>query len=349
MNVARNHLTVLLNALYDQGATPFTVSHPAEEIGDLLRVDLGDPYESTVSVLAGGPEYEERREEVHRAYDEAAYEELPDATDYVRLLVTSGLGDVSNRDEIETFLTHYGYPDLESGHPPVMAGIDANILPWRLPQVLGFDPALDHDGRPPVTGFALASGVKEELDWHYKQYNTQQVSTAFGSEFEALAEQPAGANREGMLGLYEYRQLMAAHQTDVIECDTGDKAIVEGYRAYHHDENRKDLILFSNDYGFVEQANDADVPAVHVQYPVDVSRRTAISWDQIGTLLYLFTIVFGVVVLPKVTLYGVWDGKTGLHWQDEAIRVECRSPKVLDQLERDLAVVEAYNNESQHI
>lgn len=342
MNVARDHLSVLLNTLYDQNVPPFTVSHPAEEIGDLLRVDLGDPYESTVSVIAGGPEYEGRREEVRRSYDEAAYKELPDATDYVRLLVTSGLGEISNRDKVETFLTRYGYPDLEAGHPPVMAGIDANVLPWRLPEVVGFDPALDHDGRPPVTGFALASGVKEELDWHYKQYNTQQVSSALGSEFDALADQPAGANREGLLGLYEYRRLMAAYQTDVIECDTGDEAIVEGYRAYHHDEHRKNVVLFSNDYGFVERATDADVPAVRVEYPADVSRRSAISWNQIGTLLYLFTIVFGVVVLPKVTLYGVWNGKSGLHWQDEAIRVECRSPKVRDRLKRDLSIVDAY-------
>lgn len=340
MILQRDHLTVLLNALYDADATPFTVRHPSEEIGELLRVDLEDPYESSVSVLADGDEYGGRREEVHRVYDEAAYEELPDKTDYVRLLVASGLADVANRGEIETLLTRYGFPDLEAGHPPVMAGIDANVLPWRLQAVLGFDPALDHDGVPPVTGFALASGVKEELDWHYKQYHTEQVSSAFGSEFEALAEQPAGANREGMLGLYEYRRLMATRRTDIVECATGDEAIVEGYRAYHHDENRKDVILFSNDYGFVERATDVDVPAIHVAFPDDVGRRAALSWNQLTTLLYLFTVVFGVVVLPKVTLYGVWDGKTGRHCQDEALQVECRSPTVETQLERDQSVVE---------
>lgn len=344
MKLSRNHLTVLLNALYDAGATPLTVSHPAEEIGDLLRIDLDDPYESTVSVLADGIEYDDRRDDIHRAYDEAAYDELPDKTEYIRLLVAAGVGEVDNREEIETFLTRYGYPDLEAGHPPVMAGIDANILPWRLQEVLGFDPALNHAGRSPITGYALASGVKTELDWHYKQHHSEQVSSAFGSEFEALAGQPAGANREGMLGLYEYRRLMATRQTDIVDCDTGDEAIVEGYRAYHHDENRKDVVLFSNDYGFVDQATDADLPAVHVTYPVDVERRSTVSWDQAATLLYLFSIVFGVITLPKVTMYGVWDGKSGRHWQNESLRVDCRSPKVRERLERDKNVVETYED-----
>lgn len=344
MILQRKHLTVLLNALYDQGVTPLTVSHPSDEIGDLLRLDLGDPYESRVRVLADAREYEARREEVHRAYDEAAYEELPDKEEYIRLLVAAGIEDVANHEEIETFLTRYGYPDLAAGHPPVMAGIDANILPWRLQEVLGFDPAIDDEGRSPVTGYALASGVKEELDWHYKQHHTRQVSSAFGSEFEALADQPAGANREGMLGLYEYRRLMASRHTDIVECNPGDEAIVEGYRAYHHDENRKEVILFSNDFGFVDRATDAGLAAVHVTYPVDIGRRATVSWDQIITLLYLFTIVFGVVALPKVTLYGVWDGKSGRHWQDEMLQVDCRSPKVRERLKRDTAIVKAYQN-----
>lgn len=342
MILARDHLTVLLNALYDGGATPLTVRHPADEVGELLRIDLDDPYESTVSVLADAGEYQDRRETVRGSYDEAAYDELPDPSTYVRLLVASGVEDVANRDEIETVLRRYGRPDLEAGHPPVMAGIDANVFPWRIQETLGIDPELDHDGRPPVTGFALASGVKEELDWHYKQYHAEQVSSAFGEEFEALDDQPAGDNRSGMLGLYEYRRLMATRRTDVVECEKGDEAIVEGYRAYHYDENRKEVVLFSNDYGFVDRATEADVPAVHVTFPDDVSRRASVSWDQLRTLLYLFTVTFGVVELPKATLYGVWDGKTGRHWQDEAVRVDCRSPKVQERLERDAAVVDVF-------
>lgn len=37
-------------------------------------------------------------------------------------------------------------------------------------------------------------------------------------------------------------------------------------------------------------------------------------------------IIFGVVRLPKVTLDGIWNGKTGEHWQNEQTDVISRSP-----------------------
>ena len=58
-------------------------------------------------------------------------------------------------------------------------------------------------------------------------------------------------------------------------------------------------------------------------------------------LLYYLTILFGVLKLPKVTLYGVWNEKDGRHWQHEELDVESRSPKVAPQIERDLRILSA--------
>lgn len=100
-------------------------------------------------------------------------------------------------------------------------------------------------------------------------------------------------------------------------------------------------ILFSNDHGFVEQSLEAGVPAQVIQFPVDVPRTATGSWTQATDLLYYLTVVFGVVVLPKVTVYGVWNGKDGRHWQREQIDIDCRSPKVGTQLKRDLTILNA--------
>jgi hypothetical protein len=205
---------------------------------------------------------------------------------------------------------------------------------------LGVDPTKgdrDEAGRAPTNGFALATGVKEELDWHFKHYDTDSLTRALGAEFERLSNQPAGDNRQGFLGLYEYRRLMADRRVDVVETGTGDAAIVEGYVTYA-DEERNDLLLFTNDYGFVDDARDAGLPAQHVDIPVDLPRSVSTSWWSIENTLYYLAIIFGVLRLPKVTLYGVWNGKTGKHWQNEQIDVVSRSPKLEPRLERVIAI-----------
>ena len=258
-------------------------------------------------------------------------------------MVASGQVELKNIEDVAEFVRRYGYADLEAGHDPVVVGLDANIMPWRLPEVIGIDSEsgkTDDHGRSPTNGYALATGVKEELDWHFKQYNTHELTAAFGEEFERLDNQPAGANREGLLGLYEYRRLRTNRTVDIIECETGDEAIVDGYRQFN-EESRKTAILLSNDRGFVERGIDAGVPSQIVEYPVDIPRKSTGTWTGVTELLYYLAVLFGVVVLPKVTVYGVWNGKDGRHWQHEQLDVVCRSPKVEPQLDRDLTILDA--------
>lgn len=334
---------VLLNALYDQGVESVPVAHPCDAIGELVRVELEGDGQATVRFTQGTMTYQDNREAIPAKHGESAYDDLPDAETYTRAAVASGHVELKNHDSVEEFFQRYGYVDLEAGHEPVVVGLDANIIAWRLPEVLGVDSGTgetDENGRRPTNGYALATGVKEELDWYYKQYNTHELTEAFGEEFARLDEQPAGANREGFLGLYEYRRLRTHRPVDIVECDTGDEAIVSGYEAYNRNSRKKALLL-SNDYGFVDRAVDAGVPAQHVEYPVDVPRKSTGSWTQAAELLYYLAILFGVVRLPKVTVYGVWNGKNGRHWQHEELDLDCRSPKIEPQLERDLTILDA--------
>jgi len=342
--LSRRHLTVLLNALYETDKRRVTVEHPCSAVGELLRFDLEGPFDSPVRFTQSLPEYDETREAVEREYGPDAYNDLPDDSAYVRCLVAAGVLDIQNRDDVDRFVRRHGYRDLEAGHPPVVAGIDANIVPWRMGEVLGIDHLTgptDDAGRSPTNGYALATGVKEELDWHYKQHQTASLVAAFGEEFERLDNQPAGDNREGFLGLYEYRRLMADRNVDRVACETGDEAIVAGYERFDT-ESRKDVVLFSNDFGFVDLADDAGLPAQHVDFPRSLPRKTTATWDELASLLYYVAVRFGVVRLPGVTIYGVWNGKDGGHWQREELVVESRSPKIEPLLDRDRTIVEAF-------
>ena len=335
----------LLNGLYDLDETRISVAHPSDDIGELLEIRLGDSPEATVKVTTDRYQYEDKRDAIERSYGESAYDDLPDPQSYVRTLIAGGLFDVANREEIDQFLQYYGYPDLEAGHDPVMAGLDTNLFGWRMPTVLGLDPEESRQRaqktRPPVTGFVLSSGVKEELDWHYKHYDTRELTRAFGQEFERLDNQPAGKNRSGFLGLYEFRELMSRRQTDFAYSDTGDSDIIQGYNEYMND-HRKEVLLFSNDTGFVEQATDAGIKAQKVAFPPNIPTETTVAWETVCDLLYMLSVVFGVIVLPKVTLYGVWNAKDGSHWKAHELALDVRSPNLEPRLERDRKIVSYY-------
>jgi hypothetical protein len=342
MILTRPQLTVLLNGLYETDNQRVTVEHPSP-LGELLTFELEAPFESPVRFGQTLAEYVETREAVGRDHGESTMQELPDEATYARSLAASGVLEIANSDEVAEFVDRYGYPDLAAGHRPVVAGIDTNLVPWRIGDVLGIDPVTgptDSNGRTPTNGYALSTGVKAELEWHYKQHQTTSLVAAFGDEYERLDGQPAGANREGFLGRFEHRRLLAERDVDVVESETGDDAIVEAYREF--DGGRKDLLLFSNDYGFIERAAEAGLNAQHVDFPRTLPRRTSATWDELADLCYYLVVTFGVLKLPGATLYGVWKGKQNHHWQDEAIVVDPRSPKLEPILERDRSIVEAF-------
>lgn len=332
---------VLLNALYDQGVESIPVEHPCDDIGELVRIELEDHGQTTLRFTQGTLTYQDNREAIPAKHGTPAYEDLPDAETYTRVAVASGYVELANLGDVDEFIQRYGYADLEAGHDPVVLGLDANIIAWRLPEVLGFDSETgetDEQDRRPTNGYALATGVKEELDWHYKQHNTHELTRAFGEEFARLDEQPAGDNRAGFLGLYEYRRLLTNRTVDLVECETGDEAIVTAYKQFN-EESRKQAVVLTNDYGFVDRSIDAGVPAQHIDYPVDIPRESVGTWTNAAELLYYLAILFGVIILPKVTLYGVWNGKDGRHWQHEQLDIECRSPKIKPQLHRDQTIL----------
>jgi uncharacterized protein YukE len=114
---------------------------------------------------------------------------------------------------------------------------------------------------------------------------------------------------------------------------------VQGYDAYQ-EENRKDVLLVSNDRDLIERVRSHRVLAHRVEFPEELPRSVEVSWDAIQDALYTLAELFGVIRLPKVTLQSVWKGKGGQAWQDEQLLVEYRSHTVEPLLERDLRSIE---------
>lgn len=339
MRVRRDHLSILLNRLYDRGDDEFAVEHPSSEIGELLRIELDGHDSCTVRFVTDTDEYAAARQDVGRDHPEPVFDDLPDADEFRKTVLSSGILELANQDDLKTFLDRYGDPDLMAGHPPAFAGFDTNLMPWRIDRLLGLhDP---DEGIGYVNGFVLATGMRDELDWDYKCHDTTPFVDAFGDAYEEYWNQPLGSARSGRLGLLTYRCIRDIEQAIEIQSEGGDKEIIAAYDEYDR-EYRSDLLLFSNDRNFVERAQAHRMLGQRVDFPSEFPEETSASWREIEILLYMLAIVFGIVELPSVTVYGVWRGKDELDWQHERVKLDARSPKLAPKLEGDLSIVESY-------
>lgn len=340
MRIERRHLSVLFNRLYDRGDERFAIEHPADEVGELLEVELGPYDDCTLRFRTDAEAYATARDEVRRTYPERVAADLPDPDDYVTAVLASGAIGIDNVEEVTQLLERYGDPDLTAGHPPVFAGFDTNLLPWRIDQVLGLRERGAGIGY--VNGFVLATGVRDELDWDYKCHDTDPFVDAFGSAFEEYWNQPVGDARIGRLGMQAYRDVRDVEQAVEIQSEEGDEQIVAAYDAYD-DEHRGQILLFSNDRAFVERARAHTLLGQWIDLPDELPRSTSATWRQVETLVYVLTVLFGVLELPAVTLHGVWRGKEGLDWQRERLEVRPRSPPLESDLAADLSIVESHD------
>ncbi|MFW6153514.1 MAG: hypothetical protein ACOC42_04060 [Halobacteriota archaeon] len=339
MRVKREHLTLLFNRLFDRGDARFSISHPCEAIGDLVRVELDEPESSSVRFEVDRDGYAVARNEAVLRHGDTIETDLPAPDDYRNAIVASGIVEPVNIDALSTFLTRYGDPDLMAGHAPVFAGFDTNLLPWRIDRILGLrDP---ESGVGYVNGFALATGVRDELDWDVKCHDTDPFVDAYGPAAEAYWNQPIGSGRISRLGLTAYREIRDIQQAAELASDRGDEAIIGAYADWQ-DDVRGQVILFSNDRGFVERARANTILSHVVELPTDWPTTMRASWRELELLVYLLTVVFGIVELPGVTLHGVWRGKEGVDWQEERVKLDARSPPLRDALEGDLSIVESY-------
>lgn len=339
MRIARENLTVLFNRFLDRNETEITVSHPGNEIGDLLTIEFGDYDDCTIHFEQTVEDYAEARNDVRRKHPEAVAKDLPTASEYVKAVLASGIIEIENQDEVQTLVERYGNPDLMAGHRPVFAGFDTNLLPWRIDRILGLrDPV---EGVGYVNGFVLASGVRDELDWDYKCHNTDPFVDAFGDQYEEYWNQPLGDARHGRMGLVRYRNIRDIQQAHEIDCESGDEAIVDGYDNYE-EQHRGEILLFSNDRTFVERARSHTILAQWIDLPNRLPAETTATWNEVEHLLHMLAISFGILELPSVTMYGVWRGKDELDWRRERLKIDARSASLESALEGDLSVVETY-------
>ncbi len=338
----------VLNGLYDLGEYSFAVEHPGTDVGTLFRVQLDrDTPSATLTFTDSIESLNETKSEIRTQYGDRPADDLPDTQTVIRALTSAGVLEFSNQQTIEAYIDRHCYPAVEAGEDPVMVGIDTNLFSWEFPQQMGLDHlsgSSNSAGRQPTNGYVLSNGVVDELHWKYTHFATDELVEAFGPEFASLADQPAGAKREGRLGIQVYQQLIGSRNVDLIDSEPGDLNIIEGYTEYS-ESSRKEPLLLSNDRGFIQEAHAESLLAQRLAFKQDLPNRTTVSWVELVDTLYYLAVLFGVLKLPKVTFYGVWEGKEDRNWQAQELNVDCRgrSSNIQTILARHRRIAEQYD------
>lgn len=154
---------------------------------------------------------------------------------------------------------------------------------------------------------------------------------------------PLSARRIGRLGQIGYGSIRDIQQATEIQSGRGDEAIIDEYDTYD-EEHRAQVLLFSNDRNFVEMARGHTLLRERIEFISELPRKTDATWEELELLLYLVATIFGIVEVPATTVHGVWRGKEGTDWQQERLKLDCRSPNLRSELEDDLAILESYED-----
>lgn len=328
-------LNVVLNAI---AATEdeITVSHLSRKIEDLYTFEVGNPHDSTIRFEKSAEEYAEARS---RIMGKQARAEVPDKNSYIRSFTTSVL-NYANQSELEDFISRYSGRDPSEGHRPVYGILDANLIRWQLGDPLGIEPP--NGG---IDGSLLVTGVRDELHRYggnnEKIQNVNELEEELHPNFGRLFNQFKGQIREQRLGLEHYQHLDSQIYSDEIRSDTGDSSILESCDEFR-DQSGYDLLFFSNDGNAVTTATEKKIPAQEVRFSSSLGEETSVSWTEFGQLLYVHAMLFGIIRLPKVDLYGVWVGSEG----DTRGRllVDCNSDRIHRRIERNLTSLETWRS-----
>lgn len=334
ITVPLEDLTVVLNAI---AATEdeITVSHLCDTIGDLYTFEVGDAHDSNIQFEKSADEYAAARSQI---MGDQAQAEVPEQDAYVRSFTTSVL-DFANQDELENFISRYASRDPSEGHRPVYGVLDANLIRWQLGDSLGIEP--DNGG---LNGSLLVTGVRDELHRYggdEKINDTTELENELHQKYNRLFNQFKGQCREQRLGLEQYQYLDSQIYSEEQTSDTGDANILAECEAFRS-ESGYDLMFFSNDRNAVEMAREKNILGQRVEFPNSMGDETTASWTEFELLLYVHAMLFGIIRLPKVDLYGVWAGSSGD--TSGRVLVDCRSRQVRHRIERDLAALETWRN-----
>lgn len=344
--IPKSQIPLYFRALQDNGVSKFDVElYPPQFRDPLYSFRLNDYRGARVSIRTTSEDYQQAYDAIERDHGPKSTEfsEIPDAKTY-RESYTTGFVPMKNQDEIDAIVEDGKAWSTHSGTTVHYIGFDTNLMELRLGEQFKVDP-FNEDG---IDGYVLPTPVRQELaktsgKRKLDRSRIKRLSDSFGPQYRALINQKRKRYRIQQLGLEYWRRLEKQIGTEIVQQEqTDDSAIIEAYAQFAN-RGATSLIVFTNDADFVTVA-ESRFPTIHVQVPKELPSRIRATWDELADALYHQAVRFGVLKVPKATMYGVWSGKEPREWHNDTILLDFNGEFNLteERLERYQSLVETW-------
>jgi hypothetical protein len=341
LTIRERGLLAILNEGLLHGQDSFAVNYP------VLNVQLlwSDMRAEKVEVRASGRDFA-LPEGVEMA--SKLREDLPNHNDLVSCLLTSGVMDFRNADQINDGLSGITERSRNWKSTPKrqFLGMDTNMMYFKFPsRRLPREASMCH---------VYSAGVEKELatmmNDKYKGGYIEQMSRVLKPNVRLgfLQNMPMKDSRRAVWAKQEIEYLRAidglkADCEDVVpgKNEENDLKIVSSYERFARGQNAE-VTVMSGDRDFLTKAHSSSMGIIEVQLPAEAPARADADMVRMMHLVNDLANVFGVVDLSGLgtRVYGVWPGKTFGECLDGILQVEIdKNLRYHDEMAKTLAVL----------
>ena len=252
--------------------------------------------------------------------------DLPKPADILEAMVSSGVVRFKNADEIDNIFSEMleDYTDPKRHPRSVYIGIDTNIAYYRY--ITRF---LKHtDFR-----FVISGIVVDEIDSRiHSKYQRGWIADMkkFLRAPEFVGEFLNGSTRESrraknamtevMKIIKEYQGFRIDVHTDEKDKEVRDRLIIESYRSFA-EEMDANVVVLTADKDMVFHCEAQGLPVVFFELPHEIPSKIEASMENIVDFIYDMAVIFGVVELDGIEIFGEFLGKSADDYYEEQLQI----------------------------
>jgi len=347
-----NEMFLFLNGLFLTGVRRFTVKSLLLN-QELFRVTLsGVGEKSELTGLVENETYEQLRNNCCEVIGE-----IPTYTDYLNVFLASGINKPKDWPQIKERIVKFLDRDPLRGERSVFISFDTNALRRRYYTLISnllITENARRRARPLRAGFAVSTGVRNELerfDAKYSDSDVSSMSRILGVQREILDEffnQLKLGARLSKLGYTEYLKILKQEYTEELEGKPGDIQIIETLESFSKRRN-VDILVLSEDSDFIQRANTRKLTGIRLDRPTNPPQKTETNWEDIAQLLYTTATTYGAITLTAKTsakIYGIWKGKKAENWQTESLKITTDDTTLQEILEKNQKILEKQKHQN---
>ncbi len=347
--ISSNELTMLLNELYLDSKTNFTISDCLYGL-NLVNIQISDRIEIELGI---------RLSDIRDAYNKVPNdlrEEYPSKSRFFDIFTKSGFYFEAYQKEFENLIEKIENLNILEGDSPIALFFDTNLYYDQFFTQLSN--LLEQKYRKPKYPiyFLLSEGVKKELITYENKYKVDDIeklkeNCAYPDIVEEFFNQNKFKSRIKHLGHIDFLKCNENVYSKIIEEDQTinkndmDSRIIQGLLKEIRQQNIR-LFLYSQDSDFIARARgNRNLIAKFLEKIPQTKLETKYicNWEIFNRFLYNLAITFGAVILEfsnetNLVIYGIWRGKKLNDWEKENIKIISSNP-ILERIQKDLSIL----------